>query len=256
MIYDENNKKNLCTDKPQSYQIYRKEPNSNYLRRNENQKITKEEENENDDDDDSSLDYDDNNNFSNSAAFDSLKNYRKNVSRGNSRSNIRINNRSYSYYNDDESNNVITNQKSNSNNSLSEGINNENDNVKINNGCDIHENDDQCDDNEKNSSDPKIKMIPRNEVKPNDNEEFNELFINKSYIMKKFDKMMDDLGLTTEGRMTLMNLSLEKKWEIFKMQKDKMNNECNNPNADPSSYDNSPKYFINILKKKILMPNY
>jgi len=29
----------------------------------------------------------------------------------------------------------------------------------------------------------------------------------------------DDLGLTTEGRMTLMNLSLEKKWEIFKMQK-------------------------------------
>jgi len=47
-----------------------------------------------------------------------------------------------------------------------------------------------------------------------------------------------------------MNLSLEKKWEIFKMQKDKMNVECNNPSIDPNSTDNSPKRYISLLKKK------
>jgi len=33
-----------------------------------------------------------------------------------------------------------------------------------------------------------------------------------------------------------------------------VNSECFNPNIDPKSNDNSPKHFINLLKKKNINP--
>ncbi|ORY64661.1 hypothetical protein LY90DRAFT_700758 [Neocallimastix californiae] len=176
--------------------VIRKEPNLNNLRINDEYKKGK---------DECTNELESENSFKNSiTAFDSLKNYRKPVSQGNSRNNIRIYNRNnheinncnkISYSNNNYENRNIHPCKSDNKKS---SINNT-DGIKV----------------------ERVNVTPRNEVNKSngDTEPFNELFINKSYILKKFDKMMDDLGLTTEGRVTLMNLPLEKKWEIFKLQK-------------------------------------
>ncbi|ORX76288.1 hypothetical protein BCR32DRAFT_271364 [Anaeromyces robustus] len=282
MLFNENNRnENPNTNlKPnqQTHQIYRKEPNINYLKVKDTTKYDVE-----DDDSEELEDYDNEINkssFNNSfVAFDSLKNYRKVISRGNSRNNIRINNKIYYNNNNNNNNNNKSNDNSNSelsknnnnnynykrniihayksDNSIENDVDDENEDIDDNKNYEpneVNESDNEFE-NQSNQSEElkneKVKPTPRNEVNSNnDNEEFNELFINKSYILKKFDKMMDDLGLTTEGRETLSNLSLEKKWEIFKLQKNKINNECLNPNIDPNSNDNSPKHFISLLKKK------
>ncbi|ORX43397.1 hypothetical protein BCR36DRAFT_406761 [Piromyces finnis] len=262
MFNNENNNESNTKLSHHVFQINRKEPNFDHSKGNT--KYVKKDMNINIDDDDDEI-----NNYTNDtsssysiSAFDSLKNYRKSVSPGNSRSSVKINykdNYDFNYNNDNSSNNKNMNisndenhiyHESTSNNSipLSDNFINENENEKIyiQDNKNMENNKENDIEYKINLSNEKFRVIPRNN---NDEEQFNELYINKAYILKKFDKMMDDLGLTTEGRMTLMNLSLEKKWEIFRMQKDKINNECNNPNINSSSYDNSPKYFINLLKK-------
>jgi len=131
--------------------------------------------------------------FSSLTAIDSLRNYRKSVSRGNSRSNLRINNRNcydYSHYNSDFSSNKnlsnCDNEKNlchmqTSDNSIVDNINNnkEDDNKKEENKdyeeMEINDNESK---NNNASKIERIKVIPRNEVNSNDNEQFNELFIN------------------------------------------------------------------------------
>ncbi|OUM70553.1 hypothetical protein PIROE2DRAFT_56647 [Piromyces sp. E2] len=243
-----NNGNNMKLSHP-VYQISRKEPKFSKI--NGNTEYVKRDMNFDDDDDDEidNIDNDTSSNYSIAAAFDSLKKNRKSVSRGNSRNNIRINNKNcydYSYYNDNppinRNINTTDNEKriyheSRSDNSIPLSDESESECIEDNKNIENYEENDMESDNKNNSSSEIIKVVPRNKTNNNEEEQFNEFF-------------NDDLGLTTEGRMTLMNLSLEKKWEIFKLQKDKVNNECNNPNINPSSYDNSPKYFINLLKKK------
>jgi len=206
MVYNEKQKSDInnndnCNNnvrtKPTTHQISRKEPNINNIKVNESysKKISDKMDSEDD------MNYMDDLAYKSSfSAVDSLRKNRKSVSRGNSRNNLRINNKNcydYSNYNDASSNNRNSNNYDNerslcceqtSNNSIPNSINDKDDDkLDDNNNDEINY---ESENNNNNSSVPGIKVIPRNEVNNNDDEQFNELFINKEYIIKKFDKMM------------------------------------------------------------------
>jgi len=208
---DYNNENNMRLGHP-VYQISRKEPK--FSKVNRNTEYVKRDINFDDDDDDEIESMDNNessSNFSIAAAFDSLKKNRKAVSRGSSRNNVRINNkncREYSYYNDNYDNdnissnrniNIVNNEKriyheSTSDNSipLSDSCGNESENGYIEDDKNIdNDKENEMESENKNNSSEIIKVTPRNEIQSsNEEEQFNELYINKSYILKKFDKMM------------------------------------------------------------------
>jgi len=204
MVYNENHKSdtnnnnfnnNLRTNP--THQISRKEPNINNIKVNENNNKKVNDTMDNEDDMNCMDDLGFKSSFS---AVDSLRKNRKAVSRGNSRNNLKINNKNcydYSNYNDASSNNRNSNNYDNekslcreqaSNNSITNSINNKEDDKMDNNNN--NENNYESGNNSNSSSVPQIKVIPRNEVNNNEDEQFNELFINKEYIIKKFDKMM------------------------------------------------------------------
>lgn len=218
MIYNDNNKpddnnydNNLNLKSNQEiHLVNRKEPNINNIIINNEYKKSKDIDNNNDNmDEDDNEEISNKQSFSNSIkAFDSLKNYRKLDTQSNSKNNIRIINKNghdINYCTDDSCNNKIFNSSrekkiihsSKSDNSIRNNIdedNDDNDDTDDNKDSDYNENDNESEKSSNISEDLKVervKVTPRNEVNNNgDNEPFNELFINKNYILKKFDKMM------------------------------------------------------------------
>ena len=153
-----------------------------------------------------------NNSLNNSKmTYDSLKNYRKSVSLGDSNNNIRIYNRNNHNNNNNYNESFINENLNNKNinniydkrniqlrkgNSIKNNLNNEHDDIDEGKSADCYENEYKSEKKNVNNIDELkielINVIPRNEVYNSfgDNEPFNELYINKSYILKKFDKMM------------------------------------------------------------------
>jgi len=178
--------------------VIRKEPNLNNLRINDEYKKGK---------DECTNELESENSFKNSiTAFDSLKNYRKPVSQGNSRNIIRIYDRDnheinncnkISYSNNNYENRNIHPCKSDNSirNDLNDEDEDEEDLEDIKNS-NYTMNDYESEKSSINNTDgikvERVNVTPRNEVNKSngDTEPFNELFINKSYILKKFDKMM------------------------------------------------------------------